>query len=349
MRRLIVCADGTWNTADQRVKDGVAVPTNVVRLARAALPVDATGTSQIVYYHAGVGTHWGLDHFLGGAFGLGLSRNIVECYGFLVDNYTEGDEIFLFGFSRGAYTARSLAGLIRNSGLVAKAHADRIPEAYRLYRDRTDATAPDAERSRDFRLLYAREVRIKCIGVWDTVGALGIPLSGLGALSGDTYQFHDMRLSRTVDNAFHALAIDERRVPFAPALWEVRPQSEQEAMRGAGNLQRVEQTWFTGVHSDIGGGYEEPGLCNTTMLWMVERAAQCGLALDMDYIRSVCSPDAEPVLHDSLSPFYKVAFAGGRERRIASRANVDATAIELLGRTLKLRDVVYDPPNIPRV
>jgi hypothetical protein len=129
---------------------------------------------------------------LGGAFGLGISKNICDCYSFLVNNYAVGDEIFLFGFSRGAYTVRSLAGFIRNCGLLRLEHAERIPEAYALYRDRSAKTHPREKLAQQFRDKYAREVRIKCLGVWDTVGSLGIPMGLLNRLFMRQYQFHDV-------------------------------------------------------------------------------------------------------------------------------------------------------------
>ena len=129
-KRIVVCADGTWNIAEQ------SSPTNVVKVARAIAPTGPDSKSQVVFYHPGVGTHWGLDRLLGGAFGHGLDKNIEDAYRFLVYNYDKDDELFLFGFSRGAYTVRSLVGLLRNSGLLRKIHADKFVDAMRLYRDK---------------------------------------------------------------------------------------------------------------------------------------------------------------------------------------------------------------------
>ena len=171
MNRIAICTDGTWNKPDQEDR-GKRKPTNVVKTARGILPVAADGTSQIVYYSDGVGTNWGVDKIAGGGFGIGLSANVVEAYQFLVLNYKPGDQIFLFGFSRGAYTARSLAGLINKLGVLPKDHAFYTPEAYMLYRDQAPKVRCEQFKSEH----KTRDVPIKFIGVWDTVGALGIPI-----------------------------------------------------------------------------------------------------------------------------------------------------------------------------
>src|SRR5262245_22335415 len=173
-KRLIICCDGTWNTPDA-VKDGKACRTNVAKIACGVVMSDG-GAEQRVYYDKGVGTGK-FDHFRGGALGWGLSRNVQDAYMYLVENFDDlADEIFLFGFSRGAYTARSVTGLIRNSGLLKRQYAGKLAEAYELYRDRSSDTHPRSIEARLFRRSFSNEVRIKLIGVWDTVGALGIPV-----------------------------------------------------------------------------------------------------------------------------------------------------------------------------
>jgi len=298
-KRLVMCCDGTWNTADQ------ACPTNVTKLALGLAERSADGQEQRVFYHRGVGTGaW--DRLRGGAFGVGLSRNVQDTYRFLVENYEDGDEIFLFGFSRGAFTARSTAGLIRNSGVLQRRFEDRIPEAYALYRARDKN--PRGTEAQLFRRTYSYEPRIRCIGVWDTVGALGIPLTGIPPVDvfNQQWQFHDTALSTRVDNAFHALAIDEKRRPFEPTLWQQQPD--------AGD-QRLEQVWFAGVHSDVGGGYPEGGLADIALLWMVSRAESCGLAFRPDAFPEVAPenphqevipvrPDPRGELHESRTGLY---------------------------------------------
>jgi uncharacterized protein (DUF2235 family) len=304
MRRLIVCADGTWNSNDE----AKGHPTNVVKMARAIRPVAPDGTSQIVYYHKGVGTGSWLDRWFGGAFGKGLSENVIACYRFLVDNYDHpsddgsGDEIHLFGFSRGAFTVRSLAGFIRNVGVLKPEHADKIDEAYEHYRNPGDDWHPSGPKAMAFRERYSRDVpNIKCVGVWDTVGSLGVPTRGpLGSFSRKRYGFHSVGLSGRVQNAFHALAIDERRKPFAPTLWEV-PESD----RLKTPSQRVEQVWFAGVHSNVGGGYPDAGLSDVAFLWMMERTAECGLSFEDRWVKEAVRAAIDGELYDSFSIVYR--------------------------------------------
>jgi uncharacterized protein (DUF2235 family) len=246
-----------------------------------------------VFYDQGVGTGNLWDRWLGGAFGAGLEKNVVDAYRFIMHNYEEGDRLFLFGFSRGAYTARSTVGLLRNSGLLKKAHADHMREAWALYRSDVH---PNDEAARGFRAEYASEVDVHFLGVWDTVGARGIPVRGLRWFTMRKYRFHDVQLSGIVKNAYHAAAIDERRSPFRPSLWE--------PVRKEG--QHVEQVWFTGVHSDVGGGYAEPGLCDAALLWMTDKARDCGLVCDDDYLGRVTRPDAMDVRHNSKVGLYRL-------------------------------------------
>ncbi|MGC9439885.1 DUF2235 domain-containing protein [Streptomyces sp. WG5] len=269
-KRLVVCCDGTWNFADQPSK------TNVAKVALSVRPESAAGVEQRVYYHSGVGTHR-RERLRGGAFGVGLSRNIVNAYRFLVETFEPGDELFLFGFSRGAFTARSLAGLVRNSGILSREHADRIPDAWALYRNRVER--PNGAAATLFRRSYARETEIRFVGVWDTVGALGIPVPDTPWVQpaanrfNRRWAFHNTELSSRVKAAFHALAADEQRSAFRPTLWH---QQAGSAAQG----QELKQVWFAGVHSDVGGGYEETGLSDIALLWMVDQARRYGLEFD---------------------------------------------------------------------
>jgi uncharacterized protein (DUF2235 family) len=308
-KRLVVCCDGTWNTADQEY-DGRPCPTNVTRFALGVADRGEDGTDQRVYYQRGVGTRPG-ERLRGGAFGVGLSRNVQEAYRFLVEHYEPGDELFLLGFSRGAYIARSTVGLVRNCGVLRREHLGRLKEAYALYRSR--ATRPRDLEAQLFRRSFSHEPRIRFLGVWDTVGSLGIPSLGLGLsrLVNHRWEFHDTRLSSTVDAACQALAIDEGRRPFAPALWDQDPASPRPG---------VEQVWFSGDHSDVGGGHTTSELADITLLWMVDRARSCGLAFRDDAYRRPADggprtydgttfpvdPDPLGPLHDSRTSFFRL-------------------------------------------
>ena len=190
MKRLVVCSDGTWNSPEQKH------PTNVLKMARMVTPSALDGTPQVVFYDQGVGTGNWVDRWIGGITGKGLSKNIQDAYRFLMHNYEDGDEVFLFGFSRGAYTARSTAGFIRNCGLLHKRHSDEVDKTYELYR-RRDA-GPKSNAAVTFRSSYSREIEVKFVGVWETVGLLGIPLLGLRFLTHRKYRFHDLELSRSL-------------------------------------------------------------------------------------------------------------------------------------------------------
>ena len=301
-RRLVVCCDGTSN---QPNRNNV---TNVVKIARGVAPVDESGTSQIVFYDWGVGTSGKIDSITGGAFGQGLGKNVESAYRFLVHNYRPGDQIYLFGFSRGAFTARSVGGLIRQCSIIRKEHADRISEGYKLYRDPTiHPDHPDAEQ---FRSDFSQEMPlVEFIGVWDTVGALGIPANRLiGAvkywtvdkwfgkriaasrltvarpgkvtsLPRNKHSFHDMTLSRTVKNAYHALAIDERRPVFTAATWQSAPK-EYALPDGTMAKQVVKQAWFPGAHSDVGGGNSNVNNSSVSLNWIAGGAKASGLEFD---------------------------------------------------------------------
>jgi uncharacterized protein (DUF2235 family) len=353
-KRLVVCCDGTWNTPDQ-LSGGRSAPTNVTKLALVVSPNGADGIEQRVFYHPGVGTTHS-ERLRGGAFGYGLSRHVRDTYRFLVANFEPGDEIFLFGFSRGAFTARSTAGLLRNSGILRTEHADRVDDAYALYRSRE--AHPRGVEAQLFRRSYSYETRIRFIGVWDTVGALGIPLTGLRLLNVVNHraQFHDTTLSTTVDAAFQALAIDEKRGPFRPAIWVKQPSVDGQ------DRQVVEQVWFAGVHSDVGGGYADHALADVPLLWMIDNATKHGLGVDRAALLAgpfagqpasgpgepapdPGAPDADPLgpLHDSRTSFYKLvpAFVRPFDRAPASCEWVSSSAVL---RKEKMSD--YKPDNL---
>lgn len=270
--RLVVCLDGTWNTADRktsrtnigRIRDAVALEDDTaVRAGRAAKPI-----AQRVYYDEGVGTGRFKDRMVGGIFGSGLSRNVRQAYKWLSDNYVRpgaghsGSEILVFGFSRGAFSVRSLCGYIGAAGLLRRefCSAENEDAAWTYYRTFKKDRYP-AEGVRLASLCH-REVRVAVAGVFDTVGALGIPVEALRWLQRRDTSFHDTRPSKIILNAFHALALDEFRGPFEAALWETPFNTEPE---------KVEQVWFAGAHSDVGGGYPDRRLATVTLDWMIRR------------------------------------------------------------------------------
>ncbi len=287
MKRIVICSDGTWQSPESDH------PTNVLRLARAIRPHADDGVEQVVFYDWGVGAD--RKKLEGGLAGVGIDKNITDGYRFIVHNYDPGDELFFFGFSRGAYTVRSLGGFVRNCGILERDHADRIADAYRLYRKRTRNSHPNSPAAVGFRRAYAvaNKSPIHFLGVWDTVGALGIPMPFLGTLGEDKYLFHDTEPSSIVTHARHAVSIDENREDFDATLWSPKPGLD------------LEQVWFAGVHGDVGGGYREVGLSDVAFRWMLEEAAAVGLAFE-PYLTGGLAPQSGDKMHDEYKGIYKL-------------------------------------------
>jgi len=325
----------------------VPCPTNVVRMGY-RVAKRSGDISQIVYYDQGVGSGNILDRYSGGAFGEGLEDNVHDAYRFLVANYELGDEIFLFGFSRGAFTVRSIGGMIRKCGVLRREFVQHYRDAITLYRTDLHPDKPPAVKFRkDYSVSSDDAIKIKFIGVWDTVGALGIPLRGLRQLTRDKHQFHDTELSGSVEYAYHALAIDERRAPFSPTLWEYISKPGQ----------TIEQMWFAGVHGDVGGGYLERGLSDITLDWMVSKARGAGLVFDNAVVQAhPLQPNPRTALHNSKTGLYRLT--AGVDRAIgwaskkldasdaAVRSNDPTQSVHDSVRTRWDNDSKYRPPAL---
>lgn len=291
-KRIVICADGTWNRPEQDLKKDI--PTNVLRLARALKPRQSGRPDQQVFYDWGVGSYY--DPIIGGATGKGLNKNIMDDYRYIVQNYAPGDEIFLFGFSRGAYTVRSLCGLINNCGILKRPDARLIQAAFDHYKKPSKAYAPSGEKSVAFRKRHSHRSReVKFVGVWDTVGALGIPFSFLGLLDRKD-EFYDTKIGANVRIARHAMAIDELRSDFEPTIWNPRE-----------NLD-LRQVWFAGAHADIGGGYKPDtdgaSLSDIALDWMLREAGAAGLVVE-SHLPDSLDPDPLATLHNSRRHIYR--------------------------------------------
>jgi hypothetical protein len=304
-----VCCDGTWNRSD------VKNITNVEKIARTIQtdPAATGGTQQLVEYVAGVGVGYAVDRILGGWLGEGVFANVRAGYRYLALNYQPGDEIYLFGFSRGAYTARSIAGMIGSTGLLTREWLVRgqLGKALGRYKRRPqEPTADDIRSAAAFRAAYCHaDSPIAFLGVFDTVGALGVPT----VLHTD-HQFHDVHLGPSVQVARQALAIDERRRSFAPCLWSVPDDSPEtsEVTLADGTVRvvpRLKQVWFEGVHSDVGGGYTDSGLSDTTLLWMTEQAKERGLVFDETLLDLFVDSGGQATRHSSMNRLYWFANA----------------------------------------
>jgi uncharacterized protein (DUF2235 family) len=351
MKRIVVCCDGTWNSPAQ------ANTTNVYKISRAIPESGADGVEQLVYYDEGVGAGSLLER-LPGAFGIGVWRNVQRAYRHVVDHYESGDEIYLIGFSRGAYTVRSTAGMIRKCGVLRRDNIAQLKQAYSFYRDRKVAPADDV--ARQFRAANSVLIGgddpyvppLRFVGVWDTVGALGVP-PGLFStpvqkllqyLFNRGIAFHDVALSRSVERAYQALAIDERRGDYRPSIWEQHPEAR---------LQVLEQRWFSGVHTDVGGGAADPRQPEHTLTWMIDKARAAGLSFDAAYLQANVHDSIDGRLNSSvgyifkLRPFYRrpigegVPVAEATYLAGASNEDVDPAVIDR-----NLKDPKYLPPNL---
>lgn len=294
MKRIGIFCDGTWNTPDA-LKEGKLCPTNVVKLANSLSSYSEDGVRQILYYDSGVGSSGNFfKRIFDGATGTGITKKLLQAYLFVINNYEPGDELFFFGFSRGAFTVRSLAGLIRNSGILKSENTNQIDNAYQIYRSRRHEHQPKETEATLFRKTYAVEetTQIKFIGVWDTVGSLGNPLYLNGFLSRRNL-FHDTGLSSKIENAYQALAIDEKRKNFSATLWHQKPENVNQVL---------EQVWFSGVHSDVGGGYPDCGLSDISLEWMLQKAIKCNLSFE----NIITNPDPFALKHESHTGFYKL-------------------------------------------
>lgn len=267
-----------------------------------------------------------MDRIVGGAIGEGLESNVKDAYLFLAANHREGDEIFIFGFSRGAFTARCVAGMVDSVGLLKPEHTNRLGRAYRQYRRILLPDEPGLKRG------MTKAVGIRFLGVFDTVGALGIPIGGVDK----SHRFRNNLPPECVQTARHALAIHERRKNFTPTVWQVLEDTPSAAATSLSNDPSmtpgfdIVQRWFGGVHSDIGGGYKvtkEPGIASGsyfTLKWMLAEAGNHGFvpdqgeidqiltALNRDHNQPDPTTNGAPLrpkfeLHDSMKFFYFIA------------------------------------------
>jgi uncharacterized protein (DUF2235 family) len=399
-RKLVVCCDGTWNKPRDE--------TNVYRTykllqgqlqSQREVPGSKEGwcycegkaaddSEVVLYYDKGVGTGFG-ELVRGGTFGQGLSDNVRDAYHFLAHHHRPGDAVYVFGFSRGAYTARSLCGFInRMGGLLENPSENDVKRAYlqayalnsevvgrpqgmslgdaiaELKHRLGDLVGPDIDD------LPRRAVTVRFVGVYDTVGALGVPIPSADQINRVIVGFHDTDFCPIVEHGVQALAVDEQRGPYAPTLWSL-PQSGS-----LGPGQSCLQVWFPGVHSDIGGGYADKGIGNITLDFMLRRAAEHGLVIDSAQPLPCLDLEPLPNQHDSLDglwdkvghlfpgefkrlrPIGDVARAQQQNDRpvAAGREMLHASLVERLGRQVnvieetdgapKIRSVPYLPANL---
>ena len=314
-KNIVVLSDGTGQDG------GRGHDSNIYKLVR--MLEDRT-ERQMVFYDQGIGTDG--RALSGNVAGAGFSENILQCYHFIYENYNAGDKIYLFGFSRGAATVRSLANFIHYFGILPKSRPELIQQAYDLYKigreegyekpEIVDVPALIAagatqiantvsetisrgetlnEKANQFVHAHPNQwASIEFLGVWDTVPALGLPAAVIDTFVNYVpswkHRFHDFRLHPSVRNAYQALSIDDDRKWFQPTIWD----------SFNAEYQKVEQVWFSGAHTDVGGGFQEAGLSDITLEWMIQKAVAHGVKLYMRSIKywNFCiAPDATDSIH----------------------------------------------------
>ncbi|MBN9085189.1 MAG: DUF2235 domain-containing protein [Rhizobiales bacterium] len=302
-KRLVIYLDGTWNSVNSN--------TNVWRMRALTASKSLDGRPQLIYYEIGV------NGFLGGVFGQGLTENIRLAYEWLIENYSEGDEIYIFGFSRGAFTARSLAGLISIVGILKAGSPISITELFDRYKrsdeesiwklkeDEDAGKGANTTMQEKWLLKYSQPAKVKVVGVWDTVGSIGIKSFNIDGFSRSTFSYLQTGLRIHIENGYHALSIDEHRSDFEPTLWSVRrPRDPNAVVAHPRTIESVEQRWFVGAHANVGGGYEADLLAQAPLRWMIKNAQRHGLTF-----RSEVDLDGD-ALHAGIADSYK-EFGGG--------------------------------------
>lgn len=351
VKQIALFLDGTWNNVDDN--------TNVWRLKSLC----AKSSEQLVYYSAGVGTQSG-EHVSGGMFGIGINEEVIRAYEWLLEHYEPNAKVFIFGFSRGAFTARSLAGFISKCGLLKPGSPVSMKQLYARYRKGTAQSVRalgkvvESELSQEDKWIkeYARPVPIWFQGVWDTVGALGVPLPCVPKVSRADFAFLETDLRINDTHAYHALAIDEHREAFAPTLW-TKSTPKQGQTFPPRSLDQVEQRWFVGAHANVGGGYDNDLLAQIPLNWLMNKAIAHGL-LFKDKVVIDGNENTCPI-HDSLAEMahgiYEVLTFGKHHYRPIGAAPIDTgdsmttTINETIDGTVFDRwrsDATYRPKNL---
>lgn len=285
-RNIVIFSDGTGQ------EGGVGSNTNIYKIFN---QIEARSDNQIAFYDQGLGTDGKL--ITGNAFGRGFSQNMLDCYRFLFENYKSGDRIFLFGFSRGAATVRSLTGFLHLFGILPKSRADLIEEAFEIYKMR-NLKKRDIAAKKLIKAHHTMWTKVRFLGVFDTVAALGFPYKSISSIIDRFYQhkFHNFDLSPCVEYARQALAIDDERKTFHPLPWTKYDGETPD---------KIKQVWFCGAHTDCGGGYPEHGVSDIAMGWMIQQAMEYGLRLYPDReTHFTIKEDINDDLHDERASFF---------------------------------------------
>jgi uncharacterized protein (DUF2235 family) len=352
---LAIFLDGTWNNIDSN--------TNVWRMRALCAAKSKDGRPQLVYYDVGV------NGFLGGVFGQGLDQNIRLAYEWLIENYNDGDEVFIFGFSRGAFTARSLAGLVATEGILKAGSPIGLTELFDRYQkgnEETIWTLKDKESDGEVDKLTDQErwllkcsqpTKVKVVGVWDTVNSVGVAAGNIPHVSRSQFDYHQTGLFIPILNGYHALAIDEHRSDFSPTFWTVRrPKDPHAKIAPPRQLSNVEQRWFVGAHANVGGGYQGDFLTQAPLLWMMHKAEAHGLSfrsevvLDGDILKAPIIDSyhsfGEGLYAKVYAPLYRTI---GAEPVVRANGTTHTTVNETIDASVFARwraDPAYRPTNL---
>jgi len=287
-KNIVIFSDGTGQ------EGGKGNNTNVYKLFNM---IEDRTDKQVSFYDRGLGT--GFRKITGNVGGMGIAENIIECYEFIFNNYKAKDNIYLFGFSRGATTVRSLSGFLHYFGILPKSRPELIKRAYKIYKNSDDEDELK-KRADEFVLRHHNQwCNIHFLGVWDTVAALGLPFKKLDIFVNRipffNHKYHNLRLSDSVIHARHALAIDDKRLTFHPKIWDPLDDDSPD-------YQTMKQVWFSGMHTDVGGGYKEQDLSDIPLMWMVAEAMEQGLLLYPKHNENI-HPNHEGKMHNSREGF----------------------------------------------
>lgn len=356
-KRLVIFLDGTWNSVDSN--------TNVWRMRALCASTGDDGKPQLMYYGIGV------NGVLGGTLGQGLDENIRLAYEWLVENYNEGDEIFIFGFSRGAYTARSLAGLITIDGILKPGAPIGVGELFdgykanqlniwKLQEMEQKGSTGNFTLQEKWLVKYSTPAKIKMVGVWDTVGSVGWKGGNIRGFSRSQFDYLQTGLRIHILNAYQALAIDEHRIDFAPTLWDKKipvDVSQRKHVAAPRPISSVEQRWFVGAHANVGGGYKTDLLAQAPLRWMMAKAHSQGLSfrsdvdLDGDDVSAPIADSYKEFGHGVYSwlskPFYRVIGRGPQV--IDNGSRLDVSVNETIDSSVFARwraDSAYRPTNL---
>lgn len=364
-KNIVIFLDGTWNDPEDQTR---------VWAAKNLISATHKGVKQDVYYDAGLGTQK-FEKFQGGVFGKGLGKNVRQAYAWLVDTYKDGDNVYIFGFSRGSFTATSVTGMIMRWGLIRPNSPLSVEQIFKLY-EKWDKHTPlyqlvfDKRDGRtDFSALEqqlldtSRRIKIKMIGIWDSVATVGVPFGNFARFSKNALRFHNPRISTIYENVFHALAIDEHRKPFRPILFHFFYKRDATQADYDKNKKKyadhIEQRWFSGSHGDVGGGDNIP-VSNAPYAWLLSHAQSLGLGLNSSL--PVTHQVHKQPLNNPFSTFifglYKIVRFGKRYYRTigaAPKAVKNNGMIETLSETIDTSvikrwqtDANYRPKNLER-